>query len=368
MPFKLDILKRSEAEPYDIFFKSCPHGFIQQSVQWSDVIAPLSPDTPYFAVVSNEERAIIGGLPLYHFSTPYGGILTSVPHAGPLGGVLYRENEDSHTKQRIYATLMDGAISLAKELRCISLTVITNPFLQNTNYYMNTAPPDYVFNNFCQVIDLPHLFSSSKTYFSDKSGHTVDRNVRRNLKKAAENNVIVEWGIEDDFEVWYQIHAKRHTELGAAPLPKPLLKNILNILSSLNMSGLVIAKMANKIIGGCIFIWNKEVADAFILSSDSQYMDYGINHAITDFAVRYFHDRGMRWFNWQGCKRDSGVYRFKQSWGSEERSYEFLTWTFDGFKKIFSYSFEDITRAYQWHYLAPFEAIKSKLLNGNYNK
>jgi lipid II:glycine glycyltransferase (peptidoglycan interpeptide bridge formation enzyme) len=257
---------------------------------------------------------------------------------------------------------------LARDLNCISLTIITNPFLSDAEFYSQPVHPDYIFNNFCQIIDLHNLFPENDSYYSEKSGYTIDRNVRRNLKKASENNVTVEWATEADFEEWYSIHVKRHTELGAEPLPRTLLTNILDILSQFNMAGLVVAKLNNRIAGGCIFVWNKEVADAYILSSDSDYTEYGINHAITDFAVRYFHEKGFRWFNWQGCKRDSGVYRFKQSWGGMEKSYQFLTWTFDGFQNIFSYNFEDIPREYKWHYVAPFEAIKNRAQKGVFNK
>jgi hypothetical protein len=192
--------------------------------------------------------------------------------------------------------------------------------------------------------------------------------VRRNLKKAAENNVSVVWGTDADFESWYPIHAKRHTELGAEPLPKPLLNNILQVLSPVQKAGLAVAWVDNKIVGGCIFIWNSKIVDAYILSSDSSYIDMGINHAITDFAARYFYSQGLRWFNWQGCKRNSGVYRFKQSWGGEETSYQFLTWRMDGFEKIFPYTLDKIAEEYKWHYVAPFDAIKNKDQQGNYCK
>ena len=368
MTLKLEIFKRPSSVPYDIFFKSCSHALIQQSVLWSDVISPLSPDTPYFLIVKDQDENVLGGIPVYYFKTDLGAILTSVPHAGPLGGILCKKNCDEILKNQIYSELMQGAIGLAKELNCISLTIITNPFLSDAEFYSQPVHPDYIFNNFCQIIDLHNLFPENDSYYSEKSGYTIDRNVRRNLKKALENKVSVEWATEADFEEWYSIHVKRHTELGAEPLPRALLINILDILSKFNMAGLVVAKLNNRIAGGCIFVWNKEVADAYILSSDSDYTEYGINHAITDFAVRYFHEKGFRWFNWQGCKRDSGVYRFKQSWGGMEKSYQFLTWTFDGFQNIFSYNFEDIPREYKWHYVAPFEAIKNKAQKGIFNK
>ena len=86
-PFQIEVLERAKAAPYAQLFHECSNGLAQQSLEWSDVIAPISPDRPYFLVVRNmSDQTIIAGLPLYHFKGELGNILTSVPHAGPLGG------------------------------------------------------------------------------------------------------------------------------------------------------------------------------------------------------------------------------------------------------------------------------------------
>ena len=135
------------------------------------------------------------------------------------------------------------------------------------------------------------------------------------------------------------------------------------------MSNLAVAKLNGRIVGGCMYIWNKEVADVFILSGDSDYYDYGVNHAITAFSTRYFHKISIRWFNWQSSKkRNDGVYIFKKQWGSTEIPYQFLTWTFPGFETLFSADIQKVYIAYQWHYVAPFDAIRKRLYNGIFHK
>jgi hypothetical protein len=351
---------------YGQFFEECPDALAQQSLLWSDIIAPISPDTPYFLVVCDQGARVLGAIPLYHFIGDFGGILTSVPHAGPLGGCLCHGDLNGDMIRRVYATLLEGSMDLARELKCISLTIITNPLLQDAELYKAHVRPQYVLNNFTQVIDLRKVFSDSGRYNTGKARY--NNHIYKNLAKAKSAGIIVEWGGKPDFNSWYEIHCKRHGELGKTPLPRPLLQGIMDIMKPEDSGGLAVIKIKDQIIGGCLYIWNKETADAFIMSGDSDYFEYGINHAVTDFALRYFRKHGLKWFNWQSSRRSSGVYTFKERWGSQERGYQFLTWTFPGFENVFAKGADEISKSYEWHYVAPFEAIKKKMTQGVFDK
>lgn len=364
---KADILERSQSVFYGQLFKECPQCLAQQSLQWADVISPISPDRPYFLVVREESnKGVLGGLPLYYFEAKLGGILTSVPHAGPLGGGFYRGDMDLNLRRLVYSTLLSSAIQLAKKMKCISLTIITNPFTDDAALYKESSTPNYIMNNFCQAIDLSFTLKNEGAYETGKSSY--NNHLRKNLAKAEKAGVVVSWGDDADFEPWYEIHCKRHKELGVTPLPESLLRGILSVMKPAGMGGLAVAKIDKRVVGGCFYIWHRDVADAFIMSSDSDCFDCGVNYAVTYFAVRYFRKRGVKWFNWQSCKKNSGVYLFKKRWGSREFPYQFLTWTYPGFEEVFKVEVEDTIKWYQWHYIAPFEAIRKKITNGVFDK
>lgn len=366
-PYQIEVLERARAAPYAQLFHECSNGLAQQSVEWSDVIAPISPDKPYYLVVRNiSDQSIIAGLPLYYFKGQLGGILTSVPHAGSLGGIICRDKLGAVTAQEIYQALTKRATQMAEALGCIALTIITHPFLDDAGLYWDTTPPSYVLNNFCQVIDLESILDDSGSYNTGKSSY--NSHIRRNLSKAYDAGVTVQWGEEQDFHHWYEIHRKRHSQLGALPLPKSLLEGVVTKMKTADLGGLAVAKMKGKIIGGCAYIWNKKVVDVYMPSGDSQYLNYGINYVAIDFGLRQFAKLGLKWFNWQSCPRNSGVYDFKKRWGSAERAYQFLTWTFPGFEKVLDADVTTVSRAYQWHYVAPFEAIEKKVTHGEFEK
>jgi len=366
-PCQIEVLERAKAGPYAQLFHECSKGLVQQSVEWSDVVAPISPDKPYFLVVRNiSDQSVIAGLPLYHFKSELGDILTSVPHAGPLGGVICKDELRDFTVHDIYRDLIERATQMAEELGCIALTIITHPFLDDAGLYWDHTPPSYVLNNFCQVVDLESIFDDSGAYNTGKSNY--NSHIRRNLSKAYNAGVSVQWGEEQDFDQWYEIHRERHSQLGALPLPRSLLEGVATTMKSAGLGDVAVAKMRGKVIGGCAYIWNKKVVDAYMPSGDSDYLKYGINYVAIDFGLRQFAKLGLKWFNWQSCARNSGVYDFKKRWGSAERAYQFLTWTFPGFDKVLDADVTRVSQAYQWHYVAPFEAIEKKLTHGTFEK
>lgn len=365
--FKVEVLSKEEAGPYGELTVRCPHTLAQQTLEWSEVISPLSPDTPWFLVAKGAAGAVVAGLPLYHFKGPLGGVLTSVPHAGPLGGVLSIDTLTPEEKKSVYELLIGEALVLAEKLDCVSLTIITNPFDEETPLYQGAKEPNYIFNNFTQAIDLESLYTESGAYNTGKS--RWNNHVNKNLGKARRAGLTVDWGDESDFKLWYnEIHCKRHAELGAEPLPEDLLSSVLKVMAPAKKGGLAVVRKEDRIVGGCFYIWGEVIADAFIMSADSDYFELGANHALTDFSARYFHSLGIKWFNWQSCKRDSGVFRFKRRWGSTEFTYRFLTWTLPGFDRPLEAGVKTVAEGYPWHYVAPFEALEGAHKSGTFDK
>lgn len=364
--YDIHILERDQGQLYERLYASVPLCAAQLSMEWADVISPLSPDKPYFIMAMEKAGGDpIGGLAVYYFKGPYGGLLTSIPHAGPLGGVLF--HPQCKNKATLYKALIETAMELANGLGCVSMTIITNPFDPDCDLYRTATVPDFHFNNFTQIIDLNNLFDERGNYCTGRASN--NRHIRKNLRKAANAGVRIAWSKSMmEFDQWYRIHEKRHKELRTSPLPYDLLKGIATRMNKADRGGLVIATLDEAIVGGCLFIWGNRIVDAFIMSSDSDHFGKSVNHAITDFALRFFKKKGSSIFNWQSCQRNSGVYAFKKKWGSLEKSYSFLTWTFEGFKALIEHDVDTISNAYKWHYVAPFQALEKKSSAGFFEK
>jgi hypothetical protein len=368
MDFETEVTDRESSKPYQSFFDVCPSALIQQSVLWSDIICPLSSDFPYFVLArETKSQEVVGGLPLYLFQGEIGPILTSVPHAGPMGGCIVSPSLPPEKKKAVYNQLLERALSLAQEKGCLSLTIISNPFSADEALYTSYRPPTYLLKNFCQVVDL-------ETIRFDKDGEisvglsSLNNNLRRNIHRASDRALSVRWGSLADFDQWYRIHEIRHRELNAPALPRGLLSRIIEYSHREKRGGLAILEKNKEIVGGGIFVWNKDIADVYILSSPREVLADRGNYLIVDFAIKEMKERSIRILNWQSCKRGSGVYNFKKGWGSRELEYSFLTWTFPGFAKILEEDVSQIPRLYPWHYVAPFQALQERKREGTFLK
>lgn len=359
----VEIFTRDQASAYHAIFDDGHLALEQQSLAWADVISPLGPDQAFFFVAFDNAKQALAGLPLYLFQSPLGAILTSVPQAGPLGGVVLRQGLRESAKQPLYAALVRKMVAFAQEQKCIASTIITHPFLRDRDFYLD-VPPAYHFENFTQAIRLGDVFADGDRINAGSSKNNT--RIRRNLARAREAGITIDWGTPADFDSWYEIHQQRHTELGATPLPKAFLKVILERDS--NHAGLLIARRNTELIGGCVYVWSKKVVDVFMLSSRSEFLDSGVNYAISAAAIQHFERRRFEWFNWQSSQRNSGVYDFKKQWGSEEYPYWFLTWTYPGFEPILERSVTETAAFFPWHYLAPYEALNERKAGGFFKK
>ena len=77
--------------------------------------------------------------------------------------------------------------------------------------------------------------------------------------------------------------------------------------------------------------------------------------AVVD-ALDWAREAGYRYFNWQSSSsRTSGVYQFKQKWGSLEGQHHYLTRITGDITTLRQVPLDAIRAGYPWHYVMPFE-------------
>lgn len=329
---------------YDTFFESCPNAFIQQSTDWARAVAPLGPDQPYF-LLCEDDAGPVGGLPLYHFSGPVGGILTSVPQAGPLGGVFLRPGQEDN--EAVYRALFNEATALAQRLDCSILTMITNFLTNDAGIYERCLPADLVFENFTQWIALPDCVADGHLNISGTVGKIV-RSARR-------KGVLVRRAAGGDFDVWYDIHCQRHGELDVAPLPRSLLNDLLFQMEGKGKAWLDVVEFKGRIISGCICVRHRNICDAFIMSMDSGFAHLDPNYALTAHILEQLSVTGGAIFNWQSsAARNNGVYNFKKKWCAREAPYSIVSRLLKPIDPFLALGLNGLSKAYTGHYVIPF--------------
>ena len=351
-------LSDPERALYDAFFEDCPGAFLQQSTAWAEVIAELGPDTPLF-LLAEDNGLPVAGLPLYLFTHRLGNVLTSVPESGPLGGVFLRPGLPAATVAACYAALLTKAVALAREHSCLALSLITHPFADDLPHYREHLQPDYVFENFTQFIDLrEHFDPTGAVLLPDYNRRT---NLSRNLAKAKGAGFRTRYSTDPaEIDALYQIHLKRHAEIAAPPMDARLLRNIATRLVPRGKAFFLIVESDAGIASWGVYLRHREVIDVLRLNMDSAAATHCPNFLNTDESLRHCRELGATLYNWQSApSRASGVYRYKQQWGSRESTYHYVTKLFCPSARLAELGLPTLRKEYPLHFIAPYAAADS---------
>lgn len=333
----------------DAFFEACPTSFAQQTPGWRDVITAIDRDEPLFLACS-EGGALCGVLPAYRFEGPLGAILTSVPQAGPLGGVAVHPEADAPP---LYTALLDAFAALARERDCALASVITNPIWPDRELYGPFAA-DFTLENSCLVLDLERAVGA------DGSLRSASSHVRRNLRQAEEVGFDVDDAASpENVEVWYAIHEARHREIGATPLPRALFLAALEHMVPRGKARFFFVRLreSGAMVGGGFYVHHGGVIDALMPSVASEWARSGANYVLASHSIRWARAAGLHHYNWQGSPPGGGVARFKRQWGSDERSYSYLTRMTGDARPFLESTPQAVRDGYRWHYALPFDRI-----------
>jgi len=341
---------RSEAE-VDAFLDACEASVAQQTLCWRDVICEVDRDEPRF-LLCRDRGELVGILPAYRFEGRLGAILTSVPQAGALGGVAC---ERRGREEAIYAQLLTSFGELAREWKCELATAISSPFWPDAVFYQRHLAPDYVLENQCLALDLEGL--DTELRFSGTSSA-----LRRNLRKAHSGPMwIDEAQTPANVESWYTIHTARHAEIGATPLPWALVSGVLRHGVPRDKARFIFVReeASGEMIAGGLYLCHGAVVDAYMPATRSDRTHLAPSYLLAHRSIAWARARGARFYNWQGSPPGSGVHRFKAQWGSRELHYGFWTRVTGDASAFLRSSVEEITEAYPWHYVLPYDRLGS---------
>ncbi len=334
----------------EAFFAACPTSFAQQTPAWRNVIASLGEDEPLF-LGCRQGRDLVGVLPAYHFQGPLGGILTSCAQAGPLGGVAVLPDANARP---VYRALLGRFVELAADRSCAVATAIGNPFWPDAGLYEEFLAPDYTLQNVCQVLDLESALDADGNF----TGGT--RHLRRNLRKAQSGRLSVdEAQTAANVEEWYELHAARHREIGATPLPRTLVFAALEHAVPRGKARFFFVRTAEggEMAAGGLYLCHGRVIDAFMPSLRGEFAGLAPNYLLALHSQSWARARGIRWYNWQASPPDGGVHRFKRQWGSRDAVYYYFTRITGDVEPFHRSTVAFVRDAYSGHYVMPFDKI-----------
>ncbi len=332
------------------FFEACPTSFAQQTPGWRDAISSLGVDEPLHLGARREGR-LVGVLPAWRFAGPLGAILTSAAQAGPLGGVAQLPTADP---EPVYAALLGAFRALAAERGCALASVLTNPFWPDAELCERYLEPGFALENTCQVLDLETALDGAGEL------RAPGENLHRNLRRARSGRLVVdEAQTPENVAEWYALHAARHREIGAPPLPERLFTAALEQMVPRDKARFFFVRLADggALVAGGLYLYHGQVIDALMPSVGSAHASLAPGFLLALHTLRFARARGLRLYNWQASPPGGGVRRFKLQWGSREARYRYLTRVTGDARPFLQGPVEAVRSGYPWHYALPFDRI-----------
>jgi Acetyltransferase (GNAT) domain len=361
---EVELVSSENEHEYAEFVDRCPNALVQHTMAWSKAITEVGMDTPVY-LLARSRGEVIGALPAFLYKSELGNLMLSIPQAGGYGGVIVDQN--SPQREETYAALLARLVWEGEKRDCLCVTVCTPPFFGNLALYRKYFQSDFEKENFYQYLELG---SEAVAAGNQQPALKLRENIRRNIRKAQSNNLIVT--TEDNgsrFASWYDLYKKRMRQINAEAIPRSLFEGIRRHVLTQGYGFLLYVLSDNDVIGGGVFVGHNQVIDYFMASADPEQMDKQPNSLLMYEAIKHATARGYRYWNWQSsASRQSPVYSYKSGWGSHEGLHYYLTKAIGDTAKLRRTPLSIIREEYRWHYVMPFEVFDEPSSLGGVNE
>ncbi|MGA2631635.1 MAG: FemAB family XrtA/PEP-CTERM system-associated protein [Terriglobia bacterium] len=271
---------------------------------WKQVIENAF-EWPTYFLMAEEAGEVCGVLPLvWQKSRLFGNFMTSLPFLNG-GGIAASSREAEEA-------LLARSIELAKSLgaKHIELRFRHKPNLAlpvKTNKVAVTRP----------------LAPDSEATFQG-----LPHKVRTDVRKAMKSGFAAEWLGQEALDDFYRIFAINMRELGTPAYGKNFFREILSAFPQ--NSAICLIRLHGKPVAASFLMGHRETIEAGWSASRYEYLALKPNVFLYWSIFCLAGEKGYRTFDFGRSSVDSGTYRFKMQWGSQETQLYWAYWLPEG--------------------------------------
>jgi serine/alanine adding enzyme len=260
-------------------------------IEWKYILERSFKQKPVYllAVADNQ---VCGILPIFYYSSLlFGKFLVSLPWLD-YGGVC----ADS---EKIQIKLIDKAVEIAQQEGCKFLE-LRGVVSKDQRLHTKTS----------KVTFLLELEADP-----EKVWKKLDSKARNQIRKAQKSELTVSFGREENLDPFYSVFSTNMRDLGTPVWTKDLFKNILTYLS--DSSEIALVKLKNKVIGGALVLYFKDMMTVPSASSLSSFLKYCPNNILYWEIIKRGCEKGVKRFDFGRSTLNSGTFNFKKQWVKE---------------------------------------------------
>ena len=263
--------------------------------EWASIFAKALHHRPHFLWVE-ENRRIVGVLPLMHISGPiFGSFLVSQPYLNT-GGVLANAPE-------IESQLISKAVALADSLNVRHLELRHERRSEDDR--LNSVNTEKIHMRMALPATVEELWTGLKS------------KLRSQVKKPRNDSSLrVEFGGLDQLDAFYAVFCHNMRDLGTPPFSKALFREMLTQFP--DSAEICTVSQNGQPIASGFLLHGPSVTLIPSASSLREFHHTACNMLMYWHALKRSVERGQTTFDFGRSSHDSGTYKFKQQWGAEE--------------------------------------------------
>jgi FemAB-related protein (PEP-CTERM system-associated) len=279
---------KGEEDRWDEFVRVCVHSTPKQLSGWKTVMEEVYNNETHF-FLAEENGEITGVLPLIHIKSLIAGhYVTSFP-----GGLCAKD-------VRTADALLDRAKELVKAVNARYL--ILRDGRKKWELPELVTDTDHV----TFLIEVAPDLKQTKRTFDKRTRNKVNQSTRNGLKSVT--------GLAN-LDEYYPIFAKAMQDLGTPTQGLAFFKSVAANLTS--TTDLITIYEDDKVLGGGFFSPFKQMIYAAWAGMLREYYHLRISHLLYWETIRYAHQKGYRCVDLGRCRKDSGGFHFKKSFGGQ---------------------------------------------------
>ncbi len=150
--------------------------------------------------------------------------------------------------------------------------------------------------------------------------------IQRAIKKAKQQGLqIVTGKTEGDMKAFYRLHLTTRKKHGVPIQPYRFFRNLWNTLFPKNMLTLFLGGYHDKVIGGIVVLWFKDIAYFKFGASDYEFLHLRANQLLMWKAIQLAQERGCRIFDFgrTNCV-NKGLAQYKTRWGTRKMALHYF--------------------------------------------
>jgi hypothetical protein len=159
-------------------------------------------------------------------------------------------------------------------------------------------------------------------------------------------------------ETFYAIYERNCKDYDIPLKPKKCVEFLVDKGVRSKHAGIYFAFYEGEMIGGLLVIWSPLTASYYIPCTLANARTLQPGAALIEQAIDDARARGIQIWNWESSSsRESGVYRFKEKWGSVEGSYRISVQTFHPRERFQQLGKDGILRHFPFYFVYPFDLL-----------